>query len=414
MVEGVPAPQFPFDSYLNSYQQSRPKYVAGQALGDLGQMIPGMIQMYQKQQEDQKVKALLKQLQDAMSGQGAPQQGPPLAPMGTPQPNTSLIPPGQPMTAGGSNIGQDVQMPQPIPMQGPGQPTSGIGAPAQDNNKLINSLLMQIDPTGAAYKNYATAQKDQNTATDMPESMTDVYRNAKGDYSDVQKPGYTKVGRVPLKEAYQYKMAGSLADKKAGIKGTQDLKKEWDEITKSINPFKPTGFGAASSVFAKAANANRAAASGVKLLRKKDLTWKELNAFVNSDFANLQRGGSPTDIQLSEANYNNLMSGVGRFKEYVNSKPATGLVNDETRKQMEENFKELINIDNAIIDDAIDYQESAHPDAIQAFPTRWNSVKKSAQKIKTLVEFDKDSGSAGGDISSMSDEELKKVMAGGK
>lgn len=139
---------FPWEMFSRvNDQKARNRQQAYQGIEDIGQGLGQGLTSIGDLIGTIKKKQLMDQIVQAMSQQGAPQQGPPLAPPGTPQPSMSQIPSGQPMTAGAPNVGQDVQMPQPIPTQTPGmQPTSGIGAPAQDNTQLVKSLLMKYNP----------------------------------------------------------------------------------------------------------------------------------------------------------------------------------------------------------------------------------------------------------------------------
>ena len=77
----------------------------GQGLASIGDIIG-----------EQKKKALLAQIVQAMQTQGAPQQGPPLPGMGQ--------------------------------AQGIPSPASGMGGPAQDNTQQLKGLMMQADPQG--------------------------------------------------------------------------------------------------------------------------------------------------------------------------------------------------------------------------------------------------------------------------
>lgn len=425
--------EFPWAAYAEAQRrQDQNRKDMNQNIAGLGQSLGQDFNTIGQQIQEAKKKEILQQIVTAMQGQGAPEQGPQMpGPFGPPVgaagpsgpgagipgyvppnqgPNSTAIPTGQP------TIGMN-----PNPM-------SGMGAPPADNTKLINSLMMQYSPETAMNriptplqqseitKNNAQAFKYQAGGGMKPTGT--VYRNsATGEMTDDPNAAVGpewKAYKTSQGDVLNKLSAQSIGDKKTEAKGQADLKKEWDDITKTINPFRPTGFGASTSIFAKAANANRAAASGVKLLRKPSLTWGEFNAYVNSDFANLQRGGTPTDIQLSEANYKTLMGKVGGLIQYVTGKPATGLIPPKTRAQMEENFHELIDIDNNIIDDAVDYVQVAHPDAIAAFPTRWNNVKQAASKIKTLVEFSKKTGE--GVLSPAEQAEFKALEAkfGGK
>jgi hypothetical protein len=141
---------FPWEMFMQAAQeknrnrQQMNQDIAGLGYG-LGQGLAGIGEAIQQKKRQQ----ILQQLIQQMTTQGDPQQGPPLPPAGTPQQQSMYqVPPGQPMSAGG-NIGQDVQMPQPIPTQGPGQPVSGMGGPARDNTRQIQALMMQLDPQTA-------------------------------------------------------------------------------------------------------------------------------------------------------------------------------------------------------------------------------------------------------------------------
>lgn len=62
MVLGSPAPQFPFDTYLQAKTQYSPKFVAGQALGDVTNQIPDMINIYQQGQKKKQWETTIDQL----------------------------------------------------------------------------------------------------------------------------------------------------------------------------------------------------------------------------------------------------------------------------------------------------------------------------------------------------------------
>ena len=386
MVMGVAAPQFPFDQYLQGQTQYDPRFVAGKALGGIN--LPKLISMY-----------LLAKAQQ-------PQQAPS---------------PGQPVTAGVDGAQTAT------PVQGALQAMRTGQLPNYGMQSIFHNVAFPgtEDPytplkMSQTAENYAKAQKGLNG---NEEPMIDVFRGPDGKESSVQKPGYVKVGRVPLKLDYQYNRAEQLAETKQGIRTEADYRKEWTDLTKAINPFGGGGGGGrgmSQTIFGKAANANRAATTGVKLLNKEGLTWQEFNAYVNSDFANLQRGGTPTDIQLSEANYNTALSQYGKMKTFFTGLPATGLVPKETREQMRQNFKELIDVDNAIIDDTIDYYQTAKSDVISRYPSRWESLRKAAEKVKDIEGIYSSTfnnplrKAANSDISGMSDEELKRLALGGR
>lgn len=144
MVLGVDAPQFPFSDYVERKTKQSGKYMAGQDLGDLADMLPQLMQFYQKQKAVQG-------LQQALQGQGQPQQGPPLPGAGAPG-----MPP----------------------------PSSGMGGPPQDNMNSIISNLMQIDPSAAT-----RMMTDQG-------SQTPAFSGPNGQFSASPQKGFSPFGKV--------------------------------------------------------------------------------------------------------------------------------------------------------------------------------------------------------------------------
>lgn len=282
-------------------------------------------------------------------------------------------------------------------------PSSGLGANPPpfngvDQGKLM-SLMTQLypdvaskmlqdrmDPLKQAQTAYYQRRAGLSGGPNGPgPGKRTVYENADGTISLTPQEGSTPMV-VSDSQAMQYTATPKSSRFKADQKNIQNIESDWKEVRKVVNPFRSTGIGGASSVFNKAAVANQAAARGLKILRKPTLTWQELNAYVNSDIASIQRGGTPTDIQLHEANYNTLLGKLGAMKTYATGKPATDLVPDETRKQIEQNILDIIGVDNQIIDDGIGYAEQAYPEAIAAHQGTWQGMKNAAMKIKTVGE----------------------------
>lgn len=216
MAESI---SFPWDMFMEANRQKQQnRQNMYQDISGLGQGLGQGIASIGELIGEHKKKAILAQIIAAMGQQGAPQQGPPMAPAGTQQPNMSMIPPGQPMSAGGPNIGRDVQMPQPIPTQTPGQvPASGMGAPGQDNTQLIQKLMMQYDPQGAIkqmmeknaplnplqeserIKNLALADKDRNPPNEWSPVAGQVSKGGKTLFYN-KATMEEKEGGLPIKE----------------------------------------------------------------------------------------------------------------------------------------------------------------------------------------------------------------------
>lgn len=384
--------QFPWELFMqaqqakNKNQQDMNANILGMgtSLGQLGQNV-----------EQQKAKSTVAQAIEAMRTGKLPMQGPQL--------------PGVGLTQG-----------QPLPTSGMGSPTPPVQMPAG-----LEQALMTLDPKFGSnqfdelrqseiYKNMAAGRKDLTKDT---ENMTDIYTGPNGEYSTTPKQGYVLKGKIPLKEAYQYGMAGQLADRKAGLKEGKNLVRDWRDIADQTNPFAVKGFGAGNSVFGRAAKANQAAARGLKTLNSKKLTWGELNGYVNSDLGSIfVGGGAPHDITLHQSQYNTLLGSIGTMKTYLTGQPASGIVPPETRQHFKELITDVIDTDNEIIDNQLGFVKEKYADRIQSDPERFQRLLDRANKIKTVGQ-DKSlqlGANPNGDIAGMSDDQLKALAAGVK
>lgn len=328
-------------------------YGMGEGLASIGEIIG-----------EQKKKAIVQQLMAAMSQQGAPQQGPPLPMSGTvQQPNLTQIPSGQPMTAGGSNIGQDVQMPQPIPTQPQGQqPTSGMGAPAQDNTQLINSLLMKYDPQSAiksmmptnplqqseVAKNNAMADwyKTRNATGGASKPVGTIYRSSStgemtDDPSKAQGPDWkeykTTQGDILSKLAGQTsgeKRNKSLSSRSEAMERRTDVQ-QIDRLAQTV------GLTSAQRNLLQQNNmrANRAIE-----IAQKAMTWQEFGA-VTTDAAAIMQGGSPQVQQLHDMSYPSWKQDLAQAQTYMTSTP-TANVPDEFKQRIIGMIKGIQTVDN--------------------------------------------------------------------
>lgn len=322
---------FPWEMYMqaanakNQNRQNMYQDIAGigQGVGESAGAIGEIIQ--KKKQQD-----LLKQLIQQMNTQGAPQQGPPLPPqsMGT-------IPYGQPMSAGTSNIGQDVQ----IPTQGPGQPTSGIGGPSQDNTKQIQSLMMKLDPQGTI-KQIMSRQGMQNLNNMYPQFGGALTSDNMGQLL----PSVLKQ-KTPLEWA---PVSGALSDKGTVL--------EYDKTTGELKDTgvkaKSTGFGSSMGPIRQAQytlqdlpsnqgpNTAGGAAYQVKVGARqgKSLIAKPGSKFRTSlasgDIARSINRVAPTDEAMKNAGFSDtLINKWADFKTRVTANPMI-LENPNVRKEM--------------------------------------------------------------------------------
>jgi hypothetical protein len=387
-------PQFPWEMFMQAQQaktqnQQQLMQAIGQALASTGQAVGQRLQKKRQLGYEQ-------ELGQALTTANNPVQGPSTAPAEGPMTQT-----GQPPVGGN------------IP---PVQPPVDVG-------KLQNLFSKVYPGQESPFMKQMAERVLPNPTSRSGMGQVTVYQDPQsGEVSRIQKPGYLPT-QVSGGEALQ--MTGipratsekqKFSEKQQGVK---NLNKDWTEVRKIINPFRSSGIGGASSVFNKAAAANQAAARGLVLARKKDLTFKELNAYVNSDVASIQRGGGvTTDIQLQESNYSTLKSKLADIQTFMTSMPATSpdtKVPDELKKRMQGIITDIIDVDNQIIDDGISYAKSSYPEAINAHLGTWNNMVKEAEKIKTVGSVSKYVGKESNDnsdISKMSDEELRKIAGG--
>lgn len=174
---------FPFEMFMqaqdrknqNAKQMNQDIAGLGQGLGQAAGSIGQMVQEHKKKQ-------VLNQLLAAMSQQGAPQQGPQMSGVG----------------------------PLPQGTQGPTiPPTSGMGAPGQDNTALMKSLITQYNPDYAikaqadqlfqpglnplqqseAAKNNAMAHYYETGKGSVEDTVDVFYNPSMKEVSPVQTPG---------------------------------------------------------------------------------------------------------------------------------------------------------------------------------------------------------------------------------
>lgn len=363
---------FPFEEYLKQKLANDPKAIAAQSIGGLN--VPALVAQGQLQ------KALLAYRNGGVA------------------PNTT------PDAIGQSNLGMANQSPlsllspnfaPPAPAQSsappPAQPDItqlsqlfGQAYPGQ-TNPFQTAMAEEFDPfkqSQIKLNNARTAKLTGAGATGA--SVTKYYDPTTGQYSPISKPGFQAVN-IPATEDYRYFNESTARNEKNAFADAKNTLKDWRDIADQTNPFMSKGMGGSQTVFARAARANQAAARGLKTLNSKGLTWNELNGFVNSDLASIfAGGGAPHDLQLHQAEYNNVMNKIGNIKQFFTGEPSDGLVPQKTRAHIQTLIQEIIDTDNEIIDNQIEYVRSKYADRISQNPERFNRYVEKANKIKTV------------------------------
>lgn len=372
---------FPFGEFLqaqqlkNQNQQNMYQNInnMGQSLGQMGQVIGEAVKA-------QKQKKLMGDLVAAMNGQGQPQQGPPMF-GSSPTPGGSLsIPSGQPMTAGTANIGQDVAM-------GPPQPTSGMGAPAQDNTKMIQSLMMQLNPEMGI--------KAQFDRMDPYKQALTTQANAEAEKA--LRPPVPKIplefidtGRTTLdgKAIYMNKTTGEeMIGKTAGTPKptmgsamSNERHQQFSMTQLPSNQGTSTAGGAAYQV-------KVGARQGMNLIAKPGSPQR--TAAAAADLVRAITRVAPTDEGLHNANFSdNLVTRWGVLKQKLESNPKS-IYNGAIRKEMFDIFKEMDESATPFIQNQLDDLTDAGYDIPEA--TRRRQMGLTLPKI----EFKGDPGAMG-------------------
>lgn len=322
----------------------------GSAIGSIGEAVK------QRQQ-----KQLLDQIIQLMKQQGAPQQGPPMAPAGTPQPSMSQVPPGQPMTAGPGNIGQDVQMPQPIPTQTPGQqPMSGIGAPAQDNSQALQALLMKADPQGmianlvaqqdplkqaqaAWYKSRAGALGSGGPGS----GKTTWYEGPDGTISKTPTEGSFPVQLSDAQGAQYTAVPKSSKDKNAAVGARAEAMQRGIDVKQIDQLVSRTGLTPKMQSQLQM-NTMRALRSYIPILSRPRITYQEL-ALGEMDLAGIMHGGVPQRDEVVNTHFPGWQEQLSKVKTYAMGHPQE-VVPPDIQAKVKQMVGDVVKIDNKFLE----------------------------------------------------------------
>jgi hypothetical protein len=350
--------------------------------GGIGGSIGDMIAKYKQDQ-------LIKQIQQLMQTQGAPQQGPPMAPAGTPQPSMSQIPPGQPMSAGGANIGQDVKMPQPIPTQQPGvQPASGMGAPAQDNTQQMNALLMKLDPQGmianlvaqqdplkqaqaAYYKSRASAL---GSGSGTPGKST-WYESPDGTISKTPTEGSFPVQLSDAQGAQYTAVPKSAKEKNAAVSSRGEAMQRGIDVRQIDKLAQTVGLTSAQRNLLQQ---NNMRASRAVELASRPMTWQEFNN-VLTDAAAIMQGGVPHIDQIHNMTYPTWQEQFAKWRTYATSNPTMN-VPEDIRNRVVAMVKGIQKVDNRYLLKNAEFQKD------MLGPTIRGGISQFQKPIQSMTE----------------------------
>jgi hypothetical protein len=261
------------------------------------------------------------------------------------------------MTAGG-NVGQDVQMPQPVPTQTPGQqPTSGIGGPSQDNTQQIQNLMMQLNPQemmksmvppnalqqSEIAKNNAMAQMYGQRGQAANQAGPAAYVNDEGDVSLEPKEGYRPV----TKQQLQYVgVSKSTKEKNKAMAGRNEV---WNRSidTKQIDQLVSRTGLTPKMQSQLQMNTMRALRSYIPILSRPNITYQEL-ALGEMDLAGIMHGGVPQRDELINTHFPGWQEKVSQIKTYATGHPQE-MVPPEIQAKVKQMIGDVVKIDNQFL-----------------------------------------------------------------
>jgi hypothetical protein len=249
----------------------------GQTFGNIGQMVG-----------EQKKKAILNQIIAAMRANGLPQQGPQIPTGPAIQGPEGYSPPNQGPNSTAIPAGQ-------FPM--PKNPVSGMGSPAQDNNPLIESLIMQYDPQ-QAIKNMPTKFQQSEIAKNY--ALANKYKN-------------NPSGKPTSSEEIRKKYIEAI-NKRTEVMGQRNQFGQIDRLAKATG-MQPQLLKNIQTNNVRADRAISILGSGVVYPQKLNL------ALV--DLAGIMQGGAPQLAELHASSFPTWQQSLAKYKLYVTGDPKT-------------------------------------------------------------------------------------------
>lgn len=195
-------------------------------------------------------------------------------------------------------------------------------------------------------------------------------------------------------------------------KQNQFNQREWDKLTKEVNPLTTSGRNPLGMAMKANYNANRA----LSTLSNPMVTNQEAGN-VMADIASIYQNGSPTQFGMSEQAYHTLSSKIAGFQQYLTGKPTDALT-PAIKSRLQNVLMDMKRTNFDVLKQNIAYTEKAKAKLIKSFPDEWQNMKE------TLMS-DGYSGlgkqSSGGDMnakiqkardSGYSEEEIQKYLQG--
>jgi hypothetical protein len=144
----------------------------------------------------------------------------------------------------------------------------------------------------------------------------------------------------------------------------------------------------------------------IPMLQKPNLTYQELG-LAETDLAGIMQGGVPQTDQLHNVKFPGWQEDFARVKTYATGHPSE-VVPPEIRKKVLSMITGMIQIDNQFLRANQKFSQS------MLGPTVRGGIKQFDKPIQSMTDTLTGVNAGGGDMSSMSDDQLRKIAAGGQ
>lgn len=376
----------------------------GQNLGNLGHQFA--------QQKAQS--ALEKALQTMRNGQMAPDKLSMMGPM-QPTPGPAIQgPAGYMPPGGGGNMVAAGQQPMNGPaMERPMLPNPqkqdaipdigklyGLGQKAYgDNNPFKTAMMDSVDPLKMAQ---AELLRSKALGAGGAGGTTSVWRNsATGEQTDVPPADPTGWQEYKVKPGQALQTLNNASSQKEKLGALLARTEAWNRSidNKQINELvKRTGLSSKQQSALQTNNLR--AARAIDILSKPAISWQELS-LGEIDLAGIMQGGVPQVDEVASTHFPGWQEQLAKWKSYAEGAP-TENVPEPIRKKVLGLVQSVIQIDNKFLKGNEEFSKAMLDRTIRG------GTKQFAKPIGKMTDLMTEGGGSG-NISSMTDDELRKL-----
>lgn len=285
-------------------------------------------------------------------------------------------------------------------------PTSGFGAPAPSMEERIRPMLAQRPELAGQllpelFKAQAAAakpstQKPQGSYWLNPDDPTQLSPTAQPGWIEYKTSQADAGGKV-LSAAQGALRTKAMEDRVAAWNRSIDAK-QVDQIVKS------TGF--TPKMISSLQNTAVRGQRGLALVSDPNITWQQLHA-AGVDFAGIMQGGAPHVGEIVNSTFPNWNQDVAKWSTYLNSDVPANVPTD-IRLKMQDMLSHVVALDTKFIKSNNKFQKT------MMGPTIQGGLNQKQSSAIDEIQGSMTGGAPKEDFSSMSDDELRRIAAGGQ